>query len=265
MTDPLRLDGKVAFVTGGAGDGIGLGLSTVLLERGASVAIADIDEPRAQAAAQELSRRGGARAFALDVRSDTSVRGAIAAAEEAFGGLDILVNNAGVGLVGRIHEFSPEEYQNLLDVNLTGIIRCCCHARDAMRRRGGGVMLNISSVHATATLPGFSFYASTKAAVVGFTRGLALDLGEEGIRANAILPGLVDCSQTRRVLAQTSPDVDAWIDRHVKRFQAIPERVTARDVGFLAAFLASDAARAITGAVIPIDAGSLALLAGKDS
>src|SRR5437867_4495626 len=112
--DPFSLRGKVALVTGGAGDGIGHGLSTALAERGAAVVVADLDAARAERLALELTERGlAAHAAALDVRRDESVQAAIATAVETFGGLDALVNSAGIGMVDRIDSFAPGDYENL--------------------------------------------------------------------------------------------------------------------------------------------------------
>lgn len=262
MNDPFKLNGKAAIVTGGAGDGIGHGLSTVLAERGAAVLIADIDTTRTVALAEKLIAGGYcAHAFTVDVRSDASVKAMVELAVERFGGVDILVSSAGIGMIDHPESYDAMAFENVLEVNLKGVLRCCRQVVGPMRARGGGSIINISSVHAEATMPGYVFYTSTKSAVVGMTRGLAIDLGPDRIRVNSVLPGLVDCKQTRDVVAlTTSGTVDDWIREYVQHNQAVPFSIAPADVGQLVAFLASDAARAITGAEYIIDGGSLAFL-----
>jgi NAD(P)-dependent dehydrogenase (short-subunit alcohol dehydrogenase family) len=133
-----------------------------------------------------------------------------------------------------------------------------------MQKQGSGSIINIGSVHARATLPLFGIYAAMKAAVSGLTRGIAVQYGPDNIRANTICPGLVDGAQTREIVAKLTSDVDGWLDVFVRRHQAIPRLIQAEDVGELVAFLASDEARSITGAEIPIDAGAWVQLASRD-
>lgn len=267
MDDPCCLKGKIAIVTGGAGDGIGHGITTVLARRGATVVIADINRSAADSLAERLSI-GGMKVFArcVDVRHDQDVESLMAETEERFGALHILVNCAGIGMISRLEALSMAEYENVLDVNLKGMVRCCRHAVPLLRRSGGGAIINIASIHAENTCAGFTFYASSKAAVLALTRGLAIELGPDRIRVNAVLPGLVDCGQSRKVISQlTSQPPEQWIGSYVRREQAIPEATTPEQVGHMVAYLAGDAAVAVTGAQFVIDGGQLAMLTARDA
>ena len=133
-----------------------------------------------------------------------------------------------------------------------------------MQRQQRGVIINIASVHARATMPLYGIYAAMKAGVVGLTRGIAVQYGPDGIRANAVCPGLVDGKQTRDLVSHFSTDVESWLEGFVRRHQAFPLLIQPEDIGTLVAFLASEQARAITGAEIPADAGSWALLISRD-
>jgi NAD(P)-dependent dehydrogenase (short-subunit alcohol dehydrogenase family) len=169
--------------------------------------------------------------------------------------LDILVNNAGIGLVRPIAEASEEEFDQLAAIDLRGMWLCCKYAIPHMRRQKEGSIVNIASVHSRATLPQFGLYAAMKAGVAGLTRGIAVQYGPEGIRANTVSPGLVDGRQTRDIVAQLSDDVEGYLNDFVRCEQTLPKLIQPEDIGNLVAFLASDDARMITGVEIPVDAG----------
>ncbi len=260
-----RLEHKVAIVTGGGGAGIGHGISLALAREGASVAIFEIDLEAGDAVRQRIEAgHGCAKIYRADISRSEDVREAVAMAVRDFGRLDILVNNAGIGLVRPAAEVSEEEYDRLHAIDLRGAWLCAKFAIPHMQRAGGGSIINIASVHACATVPMFALYAAMKSGLTGLTRGLAVQYGPENIRVNAVLPGLVDAPQTRAALGASSPDIDAYLHRFITRFQAMPVAVLPEDVGRVVAFLASDDARGITGAEIPVDAGLLAILNSKE-
>jgi NAD(P)-dependent dehydrogenase (short-subunit alcohol dehydrogenase family) len=175
-----------------------------------------------------------------------------------------LVNSAGVGLIAPVADATEKEFDRITEVDLRGMWLCCKFVIPHMQKQGSGSIINIGSVHARATLPLFGIYAAMKAAVSGLTRGIAVQYGPDNIRANTICPGLVDGAQTREIVAKLTSDVDGWLDVFVRRHQAIPRLIQAEDVGELVAFLASDEARSITGAEIPVDAGAWVQLASRD-
>lgn len=259
------LQGKVAIVTGGAGAGIGHGISMVLAQRGAHVCILDIDRENAEALRKRIASTGGQVAvFPCDVSQSNQVQGAIERVVQSLGRIDILVNSAGIGLIRPITEATEEEFDRLAAIDLRGMWLCCKFVIPHMQKQKSGSIVNIASVHSRATLPRFGLYAAIKAGVLGLTRSIAVEYGPDRVRANAVCPGLVDGIQTREIVAKLAPDVDGWLNEYVRRHQAIPELIQPGNVGRLVAFLASDDARGITGAEIPIDAGSWVQLASRD-
>jgi len=209
-------------------------------------------------------RGGQASAFSCDVSQSDEIQRTVERIVHDLGHIDILVNSAGIGLIRPIAEATEEEFDRLASVDLRGLWLCCKFVLPHMQRQKGGAIVNIASVHNQATIARFGIYAAIKAGVVGLTRGIAVEYGPDSVRANAISPGLVDGIQTREIIAKLAPDVDGWLNEYVRRHQSIPELIQPEDVGRLVAFLASDEARAITGAEIPIDAGSWVQLISRD-
>ncbi len=260
-----RLQDKVAVVTGGGGSGIGHGISLAMAEEGAHVAIFELDMEAAESTRAQIAAAGdSASVYQADISDAGQVERAIARVVADHGRLDSLVNNAGVGLIRAAAEASEAEYDRLHAIDLRGAWLCAKYAIPHMQRQGGGAIINIASVHARATMPLYALYAAMKSGIVGLTRGLAVQYGPDGIRSNAVLPGLVDGKQTRDVIGQFVPDVQQFIDAFVRRNQAVPRAVEPRDIGRVVAFLASDDARAITGVEIPVDAGLLAQMISRD-
>ncbi len=260
-----RLEGKVAIVTGGAGLGIGHGISTVLAAEGAYVVIVEIDLETAKDVQERIRSKGGAVSVVrADISKAAEVRSAIDQVVAQLQRIDILVNNAGVGLLRTVAEASEEEFDRVASIDLRGLWLCCKYALPYMQRQKAGAIVNIASVHSETTMPQFGIYAAMKAGVVGLTRGIAVDYGPDGIRANAVCPGLVDGRQTREIVAQLSRDVEGWMKDFVRRYQALPRVIQPEDIGHVVAFLASDEARTITGAEIPVDAGMWVQAVSRD-
>jgi NAD(P)-dependent dehydrogenase (short-subunit alcohol dehydrogenase family) len=258
------LTGKVAIVTGGA-SGIGSGICTVLAEQGASVTVADIDLPGAEAIAAGLPGSLGS-AIHLDVTDQDSVDALVETLTGGDGHVDILVNNAGViGAPGwwERDRGSDDDWQRAFDVNVRGVVRCSEAVSPHMVERGYGKQVNIASI--AARRGGEEPYYVTKAAVMNWTQSSAAALARHGVNVNAICPGLVWTPMTsalvdRRAafaLAQSEPGVtgrDAF-DAIVDKWVPMGREQTARDIGKMAAFLASDDARNITGQAINVDGG----------
>lgn len=260
-----RLDGRVAMVTGGGGLGIGHGISMVLAREGALVAIAEIDLKAAETVRERIVEAGGsAEVIRCDVSKAADVQSAVEKVVQAHGRLDVLVNSAGIGLIQPVADASEEEFDRLAAIDLRGVWLCCKFAIPHFQKQKKGAIINIASVHSGATMPSYGIYSAMKAGVSGLTRGIAVQYGPDNIRANAICPGLVDGAQTRETVSKFSTDVEGWMADFTRRHQAIPQPIQAEDVGHLAAFLASDEARYITGAEIPIDAGLWAQLISRD-
>jgi 3-oxoacyl-[acyl-carrier protein] reductase len=186
------LNGKVAVVTGGS-RGIGLAIARGLLRQGAAVALLGTSQDTLSAAAAELKDEKGAGVLPLraDVRAFDAVQEAMAAVVSRFGGLDILVNNAGVGVFRPVEEMAPAEWSQVIDVNLTGVFHCCHAALPHLKTRGGGWIINISSLSSKNPSPGAAAYAASKAALNAFSEALMQEVRYDGIRVAYVLPGSV--------------------------------------------------------------------------
>jgi NAD(P)-dependent dehydrogenase (short-subunit alcohol dehydrogenase family) len=240
-----RFAGRVAFVSGG-GTGIGLACARALVEGGARVLIAGRREDVLEQAAAAL---GPQAAFArCDVTDDESVEAAVAATGR-LGPLRLAVNAAGTGNVGSVLNGPAKEFQALLDTNLTGVYRCLRAEARAMKAAGGGAIVNVSSIAGALTHRWMSAYCASKAGVNMLTRCAADDLGEHGVRVNAVMPSLVPTELTAMMVG------NAQVTEEYLRRMPIARLGTPEDVAALTAFLLSDEASWISGQVIGVDGG----------
>jgi NAD(P)-dependent dehydrogenase (short-subunit alcohol dehydrogenase family) len=225
-----------------------------MASEGASVVVDDIDLETAKVVAQGICDEGG-NAFGIqaDVSRDADVARLVEETVSRLGRLDILVNNAGVDLVAATQDTGVDEWQRMLAVDLGGAFLCAKHSADHLARDRSGVIVNISSIHASTTLPGRAAYASAKAGLTGLTRALALDLGPRGIRVNAILPGYIR-TDIWNLWLDSVPDREGLVkriaDQHPLRRIGTPG-----DIAGVVAFLASDDAAFISGAMVVVDGG----------
>jgi NAD(P)-dependent dehydrogenase (short-subunit alcohol dehydrogenase family) len=252
-----RLAGKVAIVTGagtsGPVVGTGKAISLLFAREGARVALVDQVLERAQQTLEEVRKAGGeAIALEADVASSGAGRRATEAAVAQLGRLDILVNNVGIVGGGAVAEVSEAEWRRVLDVNLTSALLMTQHAIGPMLRAGGGAIVNISSIAALRGGGGGAAYAASKAGMIGLTLETAVSYGPSGIRANCIVPGHLFAPMVASI-----PDAMRELRRRIGPLQT---EGTAWDVAWAAVFLASDEARWITGATLPVDAGTLAAM-----
>ena len=245
----ITLKGKVAVVTGGT-RGIGYAVVRKYLEAGASVALFGSRQCTADAALEKItSESPGANVMALspDLTDSASVEGAFGEVVKRFGRIDILVNNAGIAQSLPLNEYSDEEMDKILDLNIKAVFVCCRAAARLMEASGGGVILNTSSVVSLYGQPSGCLYPTTKFAVNGLTKSLSRELAPRGIRVNAVAPGV-----TRTDMVANLPE--AMIKPLVARIPI--GRVGEPDeVADAFLFLASDMASYITGAVLPVDGG----------
>ena len=188
--DAGRLESKTAVVTGGS-RGIGLGIAAALLEAGANVVICGTSQPHLDAARGKLKTDQRLETVRADVRVRADVDRLIETAVSRFGGLDILINNAGVGIFGDVADLSDADWQRMLDTNLTGVFYCCSAAIPYLRKRGGGWIVNISSLAGKNPFVGGAAYGATKAGLNMFSETLMQEVRHDGIRVCAILPGSV--------------------------------------------------------------------------
>ena len=191
MTDS-RIDGKVAVVTGST-KGIGRAIAEALLAEGARVAVSARNAEEVSRAAADLTRAHAGRVLGrpCDVRREEDVEGLFQAADEKWGGLDILVNNAGVGFFKKLEEMTLEEWNRIIETNLTGVFLCSRAAIPRMRRRGGGYIFNISSLAGKTSFPEASAYNASKFGLNGMSEALMQEVRYDGIRVSYIMPGSV--------------------------------------------------------------------------
>ncbi|MBM3478919.1 MAG: glucose 1-dehydrogenase [Alphaproteobacteria bacterium] len=251
MSRIFSLAGRAALVTG-ASSGLGVHFARLLAGEGAAVALAARRAERIDALAAELRGSGAAAiAVAMDVTDPASVQRAIEQAERRLGRLDILVNNAGITASSRFLETSEEEWNAVLDTDLTGLMRVGQETARRMAARGeGGAILNVASILGVRPAPQVAAYAAAKAAAISLTQSMALELARHRIRVNALAPGYIETDLNSAFLR--SPAGEALARRvPMRRFGA------AEDLDGAVLLLVSDAGRFITGATLPVDGGHL--------
>lgn len=262
----MRLADKIAIIVGAGqspGEGIGNGRATALrfAREGAKILAVDRGMASAEETAALVAGEGGECVpFEADVTKEATLAAAVAAAQQRWGRVDILHNNVGVSLAGGdapLLEITEEAFDRVCAINLRGTIMACKHVLPLMRRQRSGVIINISSVAAWENYP-LVAYKATKAAMIAFTQQLAIQNAEFGIRANVILPGLMDTPMAVDTRARVRGVSRAIVA--AERDAKVPLRHrmgTAWDVANAALFLASDEASFITGAALPVDGGAL--------
>ncbi len=262
----MRLKDKIAVVFGagqspGETPAIGNGRATSLLfaREGASVLCVDRDPDSAEATAAMIREEGGEAAVAeADVTSEDAVRQAVEASVERWGRIDILHNNVGISVEGgdaEITEITTEAFDKIVRVNLRSMVYACKYTIPVMREQKSGAIVSISSMAAREEYP-WAAYKATKAAMIALTEQIAIQNAEFGIRANVILPGLMDTPMAvdRRAEAWGRPRDDVAAERDAK-IPLLGKMGTAWDVAQAALFLASDEAKFITGVSLPVDGG----------
>ncbi|MFD9498540.1 SDR family NAD(P)-dependent oxidoreductase [Streptomyces sp. NPDC060035] len=248
MTGTQDFDGMSALVTGGA-SGIGAAVATLLLARGARVAVLDRETKGAP---------DGVLAFEADVSDDAAVRDAVDRATGELGGLHTLVSNAGIGSIGTVEDNNDEEWARVLDINVLGMVRAARHALPHLRRaagmRPGSVSITQTcSIAATAGIPQRALYSASKGAVLSLTLAMAADHVREGIRVNCVNPGTADTPWIGRLLGQAEdPAAErAALDAR----QPLGRLVSAEEVAAAVVYLASPAAASVTGTALAVDGG----------
>ncbi|WP_372803094.1 L-iditol 2-dehydrogenase [Paracoccus seriniphilus] len=249
-----RLKGKVALVTGGA-RGIGQAICEALAAEGAKVVVADM---RLEDASQTATAIGGL-AVEMDVTDFEGITPSLSRIEDETGGIDILVNNAGIFNMASLDRITPEDYRRQYDVNVGGTLFLCQAVVPLMKKRGGGVIINMSSQAGRRGEPNIAIYCSTKAAVISITQSLALELARDNIRVNAIAPGVVDTPMWDVVDAQFAAYENkpkGQKKREVAEAVPLGRMGDPRDVADPVVFLASDEARYVTAQTLNVDGGN---------
>jgi 3-oxoacyl-[acyl-carrier protein] reductase len=242
-----RLSDKIAVITGGA-KGIGFATAETFAREGAKISLWDVDETAGNAAAEALKQQGYTAEFRkVNVADFEQVANAANAVIEHFGGIDILVNNAGITRDARLVKMTHEEWQQVLDVNLTGVFNCTKAVCEHMIAKGRGRILNASSVVGLYGNFGQSNYVATKSGVIGLTKVWARELGPKGITVNAVAPGFI---ATEMVTTIPEKVINMVVEKTPLRRLGQPE-----DIANAYLFLASDEAAFVNGAVLSVDGG----------
>jgi 3-oxoacyl-[acyl-carrier protein] reductase len=243
----MRLKDRVAIITGAA-NGIGLKAAEVFAKEGAKVAMADFNAEQGEKRAQELREKGyEVTFFQVNVAQRSSVDEMVEKVREVYGNIGVLVNNAGITKDAMLSKLSIEDFQAVLDVNLTGVFHCTQAVLPSMIENGKGRIINTSSVSGVYGNVGQTNYAATKAGVVGMTKSWAKELGRKGINVNAVAPGFIETGMTAKV-------PEKILDQ-MKQMVPLLRLGKPEDIANAYLFLASDESNYINGTVLHVDGG----------
>jgi NAD(P)-dependent dehydrogenase (short-subunit alcohol dehydrogenase family) len=251
----MEYQGKVAIVTGG-GQGIGRACVLALAREGAAVIVADRDAEAAGVLVDGIKSWGGqAAAVVADVAQENDAARIANEAVAAFGGIDMLINNAGIQSQGTVESTTLDRWNNTIAINLTGVYLVSRFVVPEMRRRGGGTVVNVASIHGLVTAPNLSAYAASKGGVIALSRSMALDFAEDGIRVNCVCPGVIDTSLLREAArlenaAHPKEQLKTW-----SKLQPLGRLGQAEEAAELILFLVGPRSSFITGAVYTLDGG----------
>jgi len=250
-----RLSGKVCLVTG-AGGAIGAEIAAELVRQGGSVAIADVSGDTATKIAEEIKRKFGGNIIStqVDVSDEKQVQKWVDETAKKYGGIDVLVNCAVAFVFGTIEEVTAEMWSKALDVNVKGPAFCSKYSVPHMRKRGGGSIVNIGSISSHVGQAAFVPYNTTKGAVLQMTRCMALDLGPDNIRVNALCPGFIDTPATSNHAKKLGITKEELVKDALTK-HAIQRLGNPLDVAHGVVFLASDESTFVTGSSLMIDGG----------
>lgn len=247
------VENQVAVITGSA-SGIGRTTAETFAEHGASVVVADVDEGGSDVAA-EITERGGEATFVrTDVSDPDDVRQMIETTVEEYGGLDVLYNNAAIeGPVENLHEYDNDSFEQLLDVNVKGVWYGMKYGIEAMLADGGGSIVSASSIGGEVAVPQYSGYGAAKAAVSQLTKYAAIEYAEEGVRANAVAPGIVRTEMIERTI-----DEHPEMEEQFQETEPMPGLADPQEIANAVLFLGSDLSSRVTGVTLPVEGGYLA-------
>ncbi|MCM3733929.1 3-oxoacyl-ACP reductase FabG [Fictibacillus nanhaiensis] len=242
----MKLDGKVALITGGA-NGIGKITAQKFLEEGAKVVISDYNAEAGEATVQELQKFASITFIQADVSNTDQIKAMVQQTLEQYGNIDILVNNAGITIDGLLTKMDEDSWEKVISVNLSGVFKCTKEVVSVMLEQGSGVILNASSVVGIHGNIGQTNYAATKAGVIGLTKSWAKEFGPKGIRVNAVAPGFIVTDMTAKVPQKI---LDMMESKTPLRKLGRPEDIAAAYL-----FLASKDASFINGTILSVDGG----------
>ena len=239
---------KVVIVTGAAA-GIGAGVARLFAAEGAHVYLVDLDGPEVRKLAGELQSAGGsAFGFEADARDRDAMAAVVDQAMTRFSRIDVLINNAGVYPRQPFLEMTEEQWDTMQDINLKSVFHCTKLVMPHMVRQRSGAVVNISSVTVFTGLAPLTHYITSKAAILGFTRALAREMGEHNVRVNCITPGAIETEGERKLLTKEQADT-------VIEVQSLKRRITPVDVARVCLFLSTELSDAMTGQTLNVDGG----------
>ncbi|MCJ2185757.1 SDR family NAD(P)-dependent oxidoreductase [Novosphingobium beihaiensis] len=254
MNPTYDYSGKVAFVTGAA-SGMGLAAATAFAEAGAAVALVDANGEAASRAAETLAAAGHkVLAIRCDVSEDAQVKSAVERTVEAFGSLDMAFNNAGIQAdVTELADIEVADYDRMTGINLRGVFLCMKYELQQMRKQGSGAIVNCSSLGGFVGVPGRSAYHAAKHGVHGLTRTAGIEYAEQGIRINAVAPGIIDTPMVAEIKEREAGVIEEMMRDVPIRRLGKPEEVAAAVL-----WLSSPAASFVAGQILPVDGGYVA-------
>lgn len=243
----MKLQNKVAIVTGGA-SGIGEATVRLMVKQGARVVIADMNNTKGVALAEELNKNGIVALYVpTNVTVEDEVKNVVKQAVDAFGKLDIMFANAGIGAMSAVVDMPMAEWNRVIGINITGVMMCDKYAIEAMLKTGGGVVINTASILGFVGQAGTTAYSAAKGAVVNITKTIALDYAKQGVRAVGIAPGYIE--------TPLLSDLDKQLKDYLVTLHPMGRLGTAEEIANAVVFLASDDASFITGTTLLVDGG----------
>jgi 3-oxoacyl-[acyl-carrier protein] reductase len=251
----LELEGKVGIVWGGS-EGIGKAIARELLAEGMSLVVLGRKRERLDAARKELHTPGRLRTEVGDFRVHDDIRRAVDVAQESFGRLDVLVNNDGAPPIGPVAEFTDRDWEDAIERNFLSVVRSTRAALPVMLAGNGGSIVNITALSVLQPLSGLGLSVATWASVIAFSKTLAIECGQSGIRINTICPGRVNTRRVNLVVQQRADNVGVAEESDPAASVPLGRLGDPSEVAALAAFLSSPKSGFITGAAIPVDGGS---------